>query len=218
MIIGLIGGGIHDLPAGMRYPTLAQGKDEVANHLAKRGFQRVAFADNLKRQVADAYGTTIARLEDRALKETAQDYLALVNCGTIAFQLYVLKMLDEDIAGLSLPRSPRTIAQLWGGWRREQDTDYWLKEGLAQVSGAGDFIITDVRMKNEAFGLREQGAMLVRLVRPGTEVPYTGAEHLSETDLLDFPADGVIVNIEGDFEALHRQADAYQVLAHRLAA
>lgn len=218
MIIGLIGGGTHNLPAGMRYPTLAQGKDEVANHLAKRGFKRVAFADNLKRQVAEAYGTTIERLEDRALKETAQDYLALVNCGTIAFQLYVLKMLDEDIAGLSLPRSPRTITQLWGGWRREQDPDYWLNEGLAQVSGPGDFIVTDVRMKNEAFGLLSQGALMVRLVRPGTEVPYTGTEHLSETDLLDFPADSVIVNIEGDFEALYRQAETCLTAEHRLAA
>ena len=80
MIIGLIGGGLDGLPAGRRYPTLAQGKDTVADYLATMGFERVAFADSLKQETAYAFGTTVERLEERELKETPQDYLALKHC------------------------------------------------------------------------------------------------------------------------------------------
>lgn len=209
MIIGMIGGGLAGLPKGMRYPTLAQGKDEVANYLAKEGFQRVAFADNLKREVAAAFGTTLERLENRDLKEVPQDYLALIHCSDDAFVTCALEALGaRDLSELDKPRSPRTITQLWGtDYRRGQNPNYWVEQGLAQVSGEGDFIVTDVRMMNEAEGLDSMGAMMLRIVRPGTEVPYLGTEHPSETDLLGYPADGVIINHEGDFDGLFQQVE-----------
>jgi hypothetical protein len=135
MIIGLIGGGLLDLPPGKRYPTLAQGKDTVADYLALKGFVRVAFADNLKKEVAEAYRTTVARLEERELKETAQPYLALIRCHDAEFIEVALTHLGlaesrfgdpspENAARLHAamisPRSPRWVTQLWGTEYRRQ--------------------------------------------------------------------------------------------------
>lgn len=218
MIIGLIGGGIEGLPAGQRYPTLAQGKDTVADYLAPLGFQRVAFADNVKLETAEAYGTTIERLEVRALKETPQEYLALKNCKNSEFVSCALTALGypaemgaaELREVLEAPRSPRWTTQLWGTEyrRRMYDPDYWVKQGCAQCRGPGDFLVTDVRMPNEPAALRAIGAYLVRIIRPGTEVEYTGAEHASEISLVDYPVDATLVNRDGDFEGLYRQVDA----------
>lgn len=225
MIIGLIGGGIGDLPEGWRYPTLGQGKDTVADYLAAKGFVRVAFADNLKLETAEAYGTTMARLNERDLKETPQDYLALKNCKNQEFVECALRYLgvvaqygsvsaipaDVLAAELEAPRSPRWATQLWGTqYRREMySDDYWVTTGVQQVSGPGDYIVTDVRMPNEPVAMEKQGALIVRIIRPGSEVPITGDEHPSEVALLRYPVVATWVNREGDFEGLYRQVDAF---------
>lgn len=218
MIIGLIGGGIEGLPAGMRYPTLAQGKDTVADYLAQFGYQRVAFADNVKRETAEAYGTTVDRLEERALKEVAQDYLALKNCKNAEFVSCALAALGypaeigaaEMREVLEAPRSPRWTTQLWGTEyrRRMYDPDYWVIQGCDQCKGPGDSLVTDVRMPNEPDALVAIGAVMVRIIRPGTEVEYTGNEHASEISLLHYPTVVTLVNRDGDFEGLYRQVDA----------
>ena len=225
MIIGLIGGGLGDLGPGLRYPTLSQGKDTVADYLAeKRGFQRVAFADNLKREVALAYGTTVERLEQRELKETPQDYLALKHCTEDEFVDVALESLGlvakyGSIAAvpvgelnieLNEPRSPRWVTQRWGTeYRRMRyGDDYWAKQGCAQASGPGNFAFTDVRMPNEPEALSRINAVLVRIIRLGTEVPYTGQEHPSEISLLHTPVFKTITNLDGDFEGLYRQVDS----------
>ncbi|WP_126223331.1 hypothetical protein [Burkholderia ambifaria] len=222
MIIGLIGGGLDGLPSGMRYPTLAQGKDTVADYLALKGFTRVAFADSLKQEVAKAYGTTVARLEQRELKETQQDYLALQHCQDQEFVEVALMHLGAVGAGgtllvaanelqvaMAAPRSPRWVTQLWGTeYRRKRyGDDYWTRQGCEKVSGPGDFLVTDVRMPNEPVALAEMGATLVRIVRPGTEVAYTGGEHVSEIALLHTKVDATLINHEGDFAGLYRQVD-----------
>lgn len=56
------------------------GKDTLALALAKFGYQRIAFADKLYAEVAEAYSTTVQHLNDPALKQTPQDLLALKNC------------------------------------------------------------------------------------------------------------------------------------------
>jgi hypothetical protein len=224
MIIGLIGGGLDGLPQGMRYPTLAQGKDTVADYLALKGFGRVAFADNLKKETAQAYRTTVERLEERALKETPQAYLALIRCHDAEFIEVALEHLGlaefrfggaspENAAAMhaamNAPRSPRWVTQLWGTEyrRRRYGDDYWVRQGCRQVSGPGDFTVTDVRMPNEPSALDAIGAKNVRLYRPGTEVEYTGKEHASEIALLRTPVHWTLINREGDFEGLYRQVD-----------
>jgi hypothetical protein len=224
MIFGLIGGGLEGLPAGLRYPTLAQGKDTVADYLAKRGFQRVAFAANLKRETAAGFNTTVERLEVRELKETPQDYLALRHCRDDEFVDVALESLGLIVKYGSLaaipvgelhdvmytPRSPRWVTQLWGTeYRRMRyGHNYWVNQGCGQASGPGDYTFTDVRMPNEPSALVDIGAKLVRIIRLGTEVPYTGQEHASEIALLHTPVDATLINREGDFEGLYRQIDA----------
>lgn len=223
MIIGLIGGGVAGLPEGWRYPTLGQGKDTVADYLATKGFIRVAFADNLKRECAEAYQTTVARLEVRELKETDQDYLALKNCTNQEFVECALRYLGvvAQYGGFSAipaevlqteldkPRSPRWATQLWGTqYRREMYADdYWVAQGCNAVSGPGDYTVTDVRMPNEPVAMKELGAVIVRIVFPGSEIPITGDEHPSEIALLHYPEDALLVNRKGDFEGLYRQLD-----------
>ncbi|MBK3780353.1 hypothetical protein G3A43_08785 [Paraburkholderia aspalathi] len=224
MIFGLIGGGLEGLPPGLRYPTLAQGKDTVADYLAKRGFQRVAFAANLKRETATGYGTTVERLEVRELKETPQEYLALRHCRVDEFVDVALESLGliskyGSIAAIPVgvlhvelhePRSPRWVTQLWGTeYRRMRyGDDYWAKQGCELASGPGEFTFTDVRMPNEPIALKDIGARLLRIIRLGTEVEYTGKEHATEIALLHTPVHATLINREGDFEGLYRQIDA----------
>lgn len=231
MDIGLIGGGIADLPEGFYYPTLGQGKDTVADYLAPMGFNRIAFGDGIKVETANAYRTTVARLNDRNLKEVKQPYLALKNC---ADATYVAIFLEHTLgisknygtignaptaliaAALNEPRSPREITQVWGTQYRRWHCgeDYWVNQGYAlmEKSRGASHIITDVRMANEPVKMREEGGYLVRIYLEGSEKPLTGDEHESETCLLDEPVDYVLVNRPNDFEGLYRQVDA--MLAH----
>lgn len=224
MIIGLIGGGTQGLPEGWRYPTLGQGKDTVADYLATKGFTRVAFADNLKRECAEAFGTSMEQLNIRDLKETDQDYLALKNCTNQEFVECVLRYfgvvaqygsyaaIPAEVlqAELNKPRSPRQMTQLWGTqYRREMYADdYWVSVGCKEVSGPGDYTVTDVRMPNEPVALRDMGAVIVRIIFPGSEVAINGNEHPSEVALLHYPEDHLLVNRKDDFEGLYRQLDA----------
>lgn len=54
-----------------------------------------------------------------------------------------------------------------------------------------NWIVTDVRFKNEAEALKERGGILIRIERPGTK----GQDHPSDKDLDDYQGfDKVIVN------------------------
>lgn len=130
MLLGLIG-------------AKGSGKDTLALHLVEKfGFARLAFADKLYQEVADAFGVTVEFLQNRDTKETPTLVLSLSQCKDADFvhvawrelvRQYanaMVKGLPEVVAAplrdvviqriqdvrefLQIPLSPRTVLQWWG--------------------------------------------------------------------------------------------------------
>ena len=158
------------------------GKDTVADMLPAR---KLAFADTLYREVAEAFGVTVEWLQRREFKEIPAAELALAHCS-------FARHPRNDQSGLK-PRSPRQILQWWGDYRRAQDPDYFVRITEQHVcNGLGPVVITDVRFPNEAAMVRQLGGQIWQIKRPGVEAGGTG--HASDTAGDEFGAEVVIGN------------------------
>lgn len=193
------------------------GKDTVADTLVTHaGFTKIAFADALRSEVAEAFGLgdRYGILSDRAGKEQPHNLLALVRCGygDLAASEFVQCMAgaaatldDPDLdytALVDAPRSPRQIMQLWGTeYRRAQDPDYWTTQARARIGqlmvagereGYTRIVITDCRFDNEAATVRALGGTLWQVVRPGLQSVEGG--HASQTDGARLQPDVTLLN------------------------
>lgn len=174
------------------------GKDTVADMLPAR---KLAFADALYREVAEAWGVEQHVLRCRETKEAPQRRLRIGSCKNDKFMDQ--NMLDD----WTQPRSPRQILQWWGDYRRAQDPDYFVTQLHAEILDHQGYtpiskqpvVITDVRFPNEAALVRQLGGQLWQIRRPGYEAGGTG--HASDTDGSEFHPDRVLVN-GGDLEQL----------------
>ena len=173
------------------------GKDTVADMLPAR---KLAFADALYREVAQAWGVEQHVLRCRETKETPTDDLCVMDCEDEGFTDFVF---DEM---WSVPRSPRQILQWWGDYRRAQDPDYFVQQTAADVAfarneGCSPVVIIDVRFPNEAALVRQLGGQLWQIRRPGYVAGGTG--HASDTDGSEFGPDVVLENF-GSLDDLRR--------------
>jgi hypothetical protein len=215
----------HDMPRARKIIGLTgskgAGKDTAAAALAEQlGFRRVAFADALYLEVADAFGVTVPYLANRDTKETPLPELAIDRCTDPRF-IKALRSAAVD-HGVPLdtacPRSPRWILQRWGTEYRRQycrDDAYWLDQVQRAIDAnpERDFVVTDVRYLNEAQFIRRAGehrcSRLVRVRRPKVEAMMASdqstsetAGHRSETEMLGYPADLELINEEGCAEVM----------------
>lgn len=198
-IIGLLGG-------------KGAGKDTCADFLVnERGYRRIGFADLLYQQASDAFGVTVAFLNNRATKETPLPELCLANCKDPDFVRCVVEELK--LAGLPdylhIPHSPRVILQLWGTeYRRRRGVDsYWLDKvkEVIMAHPFQSFVVTDVRFLNEFNFIQSLGGICVRVLRAALDALAAidrakkgTAAHPSETELLSVLADAELENVEGD--------------------
>ena len=182
------------------------GKDTVADMLPAR---KLAFADALYREVAEAWGVEQHVLRCRETKETPTDILAIQSCKAFGFWPWAA----ENLTAALYESSPRQILQWWGDYRRAQDPDYFVKLTGAEVEilgsyGAIDAVVTDVRFPNEAALVRQLGGQLWQIRRPGYEAGGTG--HASDTDGSEFRPDVVLENF-GSLDDLRRTVrDAWE--------
>lgn len=156
------------------------GKDTVGNMLRDgQGFTRVAFADPIRRMVAEVLDVPVDRLYDGPFKDTPVKWL--------------------------LGRTPRYLMQTVGTeWGREQvDRDLWLKIAMRKVDEGGLVVITDVRFENEADAIRQRGGFIWHIERP--DAPKVEA-HVSEAGVQRQLFDYVIHN-DGDLAKLQRTVD-----------
>jgi hypothetical protein len=194
------------------------GKDTAAATLINEfGFQRVAFADALYREVAEAFGVTVEFLGNRDTKELPQDELKLLNCTVDGFVATALDIARDEGLDLDVrtPLSPRWVLQLWGTeFRRirEGHDSYWLDRvnDIIRANPTINFVVTDVRFINEAsYITKTLGGKLVRIRRPVLEAKEAlaraangTAAHRSEVELLTYPTDLEAVNVEGQLDSL----------------
>jgi hypothetical protein len=179
------------------------GKDTCAQALVPYGFAAVAFADALRLEVAQAWHLDLRMLTDRSTKEVTQPALAIRHCTDARFLHWAVFRGHR----LHEARSPRWLMQRWGSeFRRAQDPAYWVRQveqWIAQqrTHGRQRFVVTDVRLPNEADLVRRLGGYVVRVHRP--ELPAMAADtagHSSEAHGA-LPVDAVIHN-DGSLDAL----------------
>lgn len=171
------------------------GKDTVAYALPAR---KLAFADVLYREVAQAFDFTVPDLKCRETKEIALRALRLTRCNDNGFLEF---NGNEDWES---PHSPRQILQWWGDYRRSQDADYFARITEQHVrNGLGDCVITDCRFPNEADMVRKLGGKIWQVIRTDHNPHCT--DHPSETTGSEFSPDVVIYN-DGTLEQLKEKA------------
>ena len=179
------------------------GKDSIADVLApQQGFVRIAFADALRREVAEAWRIDLRMLTDRPTKELELPALAAGMCSDPAFMRWVADGGDS----LTAPRSPRWALQRWASFKRRFAPDYcariverWIGRQLG--SGWSRIVVTDLRDPVEEAMLRRLGAKVVRVHRPElAALPSDTAMHVSEQHHRT-KADADILN-DGSMQAL----------------
>ena len=151
------------------------GKDTLGWQLGLLGYQRLAFADALYDEVAADTGVPVAELQRADCKERPR----------------------PELGGLS----PRAFLQEYGMRRREVDEDYWVRQvaRVVQTNRNLRFVITDVRLPNEARFVEEYG-VLVRVTRPLARTALDA--HISETALDGWPFRFAVINEEGCADAM----------------
>ncbi|MFH9802805.1 hypothetical protein ACH4M0_11265 [Streptomyces albidoflavus] len=153
------------------------GKDTVGARLSQRyGYQRVAFADQLKRAALRIDPLIVNHID---VPERLSAIVGRVGWDTA-------KVMHPEI---------RRILQHVGQTVRELDSGFWIRHTYPALRAAERLnlpvVVTDVRYPNEAAALRDWGFHLIRVTRPGTDTP--GA-HTSETALDDWRTSLTISN------------------------
>jgi dephospho-CoA kinase len=174
------------------------GKDTVADHLTKSyGFERIAFADNVRRAVSLIYDLPFERLKGL----TAED-----------------RKWREEPLGVLGGKTPRRALQLVGTEiGRLINKNTWVEKTWKEIENSKTefWVITDCRFINEVKYSKSRGAYIVYLERPSKKnwfwkfIDYLFRDrHPSEMEVERIkPLSDIIVVNDGTIEELYRKID-----------
>ena len=175
------------------------GKDTIAELLAPAyGFERIAFADALRREICEAWRIDQGWLTDRETKEWPLPLLAVGMCSDTGFARWCM----EQGESLTDPRSPRWTMQNWGDYMRRFNPGHYAdivaRWAFRQIGvGRSRIVVTDLRYPIELDALAPFSPTVIRVQRTtGIELPPSTANHSSE-QYSAIPATWVLDN-EGD--------------------
>ena len=132
---------------------------------------KTSFANKLKQCLSNILNVSISKFEDNEFKKSKVEWLGI---------------------------TVRELLQKFGtAIRNEVSDDFWVKACLNNLEKDDDYLITDVRFKSEAKGIKDLEGIIVRVNREGAGA----GNHISEIDLDDYSFDYVINN-DGDMEDL----------------
>ena len=159
------------------------GKDAAAIPLIQAGYQRLSFADNLRR--------------------LAYDMNPLVAQPHAANPTYLANVVDSQgwDKAKENPSVRRVLQNLGLAARDTFGPDCWVQALHEQRKYDQRYVITDVRFPNEADYIKTRGGILINITRPGVG-PIN--DHPSETALSNYPADYYITN-DGTLQDLHKR-------------
>jgi len=160
---------------------IGSGKDTVAHFIKQhdQSFQSKAFAYKLKKIVSLLAGCDFE--------------LTLTQEGKNVYIEQFGKTIGEMLQGVGT-----------GALRDNFDKNVWIN-GLFTDLKNGNYVITDVRFKNEADALKAKGAFLVRVNRPINPIAENSGRdltHASETDLDDYEGFDAIIDNKGTLDDL----------------
>ena len=177
MIIGLTG-------------QLQSGKDTVADHLVENyGFIKLGFADSLKEAVATLFDMSVEQV-DRYKDDGVTCYWA----GPKEWPL-VSKTLGINMRAILQRMGTEVGRELFG-------SNFWVEMLERKLGANGNYVIKDVRFKNESEAVYLWGGEMWRVLRPGFE----GDTHASEIEQQSLRVDMEISN-EGTLEWLYNAVD-----------
>jgi hypothetical protein len=157
---------------------MGSGKDAAAALLSMVGYQRIAFADAVRGEVAAS--------------------INLDECPSLAYQfpevLHAWDNVQPDEVWLKpTTQNMRVLLQWWGTeYRRAQDPDYWVRIVLSKLQPDNFYAISDVRFPNEAALVRAAGGVIWRIERDTQVNGIYG--HVSEQLLDDIEVDATFSN------------------------
>lgn len=169
------------------------GKDTAAGFLVSAaGYQSIAFADALRREIASAWRIDTRMLTDRETKEWPIPALAAGMCGEPGFMMWC----SDSGHSLTEPRSARWVMQQWGGWVRRRDPDHYARivskwAGRQAGTGWRHLVVTDLRYPNEEVAMRALtpafDVVIVRVHRPALDTaPVLRADTVGhDSNLID---------------------------------
>ena len=136
-----------------------------------RYWYHTSFANKLKRCLSDILKVDPKNFEDIDFKNSQVEWLGI---------------------------TVRELLQKFGtAIRNGVCDDFWVKACLNNLEKDDDYLITDVRFKSEAKGIKDLEGIIVRVNREGAGA----GNHISEIDLDDYSFDYVINN-DGSMEDL----------------
>lgn len=136
-------------------------------------WQEKMFAAKLKDMICTLLGCTREQLEDIDFKEKV-----------------------NPVTGFS----PRYLMQTLGTeWGRNLDYNFWVNALFSEYQPKVNWIITDVRFKNEAEIIRQHGGLVIRINRNTEEQD----NHPSETSLDNYAHFNAIIDNNGTLDELH---------------
>ena len=132
---------------------------------------KTSFANKLKQCLSNILNVSISKFEDNEFKKSEVEWLGI---------------------------TVRELLQKFGtAIRNEVCDDFWVKACLKDYEKWDNWIISDVRFKSEAKGIKDLEGIIVRVNREGAGA----GNHISEVDLDDYSFDYVINN-DGNMEDL----------------
>lgn len=180
------------------------GKDTIADLLAPaHGFERIAFADALRREICEAWRIDQRWLTERDTKEWPLPLLAVGMSADTGFVRWCM----EQGESLTEPRSPRWAMQNWGDYKRRLQPDYYaaiVARWVGRQIGVSRsrIVVTDLRYPIEHEALRHHGVKVLRVIRTSTtELQACTASHSSEQNSA-IRADWELFNEGDDIEKL----------------
>lgn len=204
--------GLHGLPR--------VGKDTLADFLAgSYGFERFAYADEVYREVAEAYGVTEEQLRSHDWKTTHRDELSPHNCNNPEFLKVFWNNISMDRFTTPQILTSRRVLQLWGTEYRQNlyGRDYWLRrleQRIAERATGSLLVITDVRYYHEAahcYGYASKRSFQKVLLMEVTRAGSSGTGHSSDEPLTHLILNGTIAN-NSSIASLQRNVS--QLMSH----
>lgn len=188
------------------------GKDTLAEQLQiYQEFERMAFADQIYKDVSEAYGVAIADLNSTEWKTKPQDSLAYLHFGDGEFRLW-LKGQGID---LWTPRTSREVMQTYGNeYRCGQNPKHWVdivEDRMRKVRPGRNIVVTDVRkpcVEYSALRRFAQGTgrtfLLVEVLKQG-EPRVAASEHITDRPFPDHLIDVTVTNVPGNVKAMYNE-------------
>jgi hypothetical protein len=191
------------------------GKDTAAEALIRsHGFKRIGLADKLKDICAEVFDIERLQMDIPELKEATLSDQKEINIARIDHLLGTIskdgfdfnyekthEQVCKNFLGRNLT-SIRDVLQTVGTdiCRTHIKDDIWLAYVYDTIKNFnGDVVITDARFRNERDFLKELGATLILVKRPGFEVKDT---HVSENQLGNENDYDVVVNNSASISGL----------------